>query len=59
MAATKAAQRRAAAEQVCWALLIMMELGGLDGVPMDWRPFLTEPLTEWLDLAVDTGQMKP
>lgn len=59
MAATKQAQRRSAAEEVCWALMLMVNLGGLDGMDLDWRKYLADPLLSWCDLAVATGELKP
>lgn len=58
MAKTKAAQRRDAAEEVCWTLMLMMELGGLE-IPMEWRKFLSPPMDKWADLCVQTEVMKP
>lgn len=58
MARTKEAQRRAAAEEVCWSLMLMMELGGLEGIDMGWRRMLGDPLEKWAKLCEETGQMK-
>lgn len=58
MAKTKAAQRRDAAEEVCWCLMLMMQLGGLE-IPVEWRKFLGPSMDRWADLCVETGEMKP
>lgn len=57
MARTLEAQRRAAAEEVCWALVVMMGLGGLE-IPMEWRKYLGNVMDPWVELAVQTGKMK-
>lgn len=54
----KVGKRRKAAEDVCWTLMLMMALGGLDDVPMEWRPLLADSLQSWADIAVDTGVMQ-
>jgi hypothetical protein len=54
---TLAARRREAAEEVCWSLLIMMDLGGLD-IPLEWRKYLADSMEPWVDLAVRTGQLR-
>jgi hypothetical protein len=58
MARTKEAQRRYAAEEVCWSLMLMMELGGLEQIPLEWRKLLADPLEKWAKLCEETGQMK-
>lgn len=58
MARTKEAQRKIAAEEVCWSLMIMMELGGLEGIPLEWRKQLGDPLEKWAKLCEATGLMK-
>lgn len=57
--AYKIGKRRKAAEEVCWALMLMIGLGGLDEVDLEWRKMLGEPMEKWADLAVETGEMKP
>jgi len=56
----KVAQRRAAAEEVCWAILLMMtfeESAFLTAkVFSDW---IDKDFTKWADLAVETGVMQP
>lgn len=44
------------AEEVCWTLMLMMGLGGLQLSP-GWRTFLGEPLQKWADLASEQGIM--
>ena len=56
MARTKAAQRRLAAEEVCWALMLMMQLGLLE-IPVGDRKILAEPMEKWAKLCVETGEM--
>lgn len=46
--------RLEAAEEVCWTLLLMMALGGLE-IPQEWRDYLYGSYGKWTDLAVDTG----
>lgn len=58
MAKNKAAQRRDAAEEVCWGLLLLMGIGGFD-IPQSERDFISPYLEIWADLAVDTGVMHP
>jgi hypothetical protein len=58
LAKNKAARRRDAADEVCFTLLLMMELGGLDIKDKGWREFLGKPMEKWADLAVDTGILK-
>lgn len=56
MTAEKLDERLAAAEEVCWALMVMIGLGeGLEEMPLEWRPWLGEPLQKWAHLAVETG----
>jgi hypothetical protein len=38
--------------------MLMINLGGLDEVPMEWRDMLAKPLQKWADLCVATGQME-
>jgi hypothetical protein len=38
--------------------MLMMELGALDDIPLEWRKVLGDPLAKWCELCVDTGQMK-
>lgn len=58
MAKTLAAQRRSRAEEVCWSLMLALNLGGLDEIPLEWRSLIADPLQAWCDLAVKTGEMK-
>ena len=58
MAKNKAARRRDAAEEVCFTLLLMMELGGLDIKDKEWRECLGKPMEVWADLAVETDILK-
>lgn len=58
MARTKEAQRRAAAEEVCWSLMLMMELGGLEKIDLGWRKVLGDPFGKWAELCVATGHMR-
>lgn len=51
MAKTRQAQRRDRAEDVCWSLMIMMGLGALDGIPLEWRKQLADPLEEWIEMV--------
>lgn len=53
MSKTKQARRRDQAEEVCWSIMLMMELGGLE-IPMEWRPILADPMGEWARLATET-----
>jgi hypothetical protein len=53
----KVTKRKEAAEEVCWALMLMMDLGGLD-IPMEWREELGKSMEEWVELAVQTGIMR-
>lgn len=48
------AKRRAAAEEVCWTVILMMSLGLLP-IPYKNRPMLAEPMQKWSDLAAQTG----
>lgn len=48
--------RLEAAEEVCWTLLMMMALGGLE-IPQEWREYLNRTYEPWSDLAVETGIM--
>lgn len=50
-------KRRAAAEEVCWTLILMMGCGLLDDVPEGERKMLAEPLQAWANLAYETGIM--
>jgi hypothetical protein len=56
MSAYTVRKRRDAAEEVCWALLLMMGLDLLP-IPKEERPLLAEPMQKWADLAAATGQM--
>lgn len=47
------AQRRDAAEEVCWSILLAIELGGLEGVEPAWRKFIGEELQKWAELVDD------
>lgn len=49
-------ERLAAAEEVCWTLMLQIDAGGLK-IPAEWRAFLGEPLRTWADLAVRDGIM--
>lgn len=49
-------ERLEAAEDVCWTLLMMMALGGLE-LEQEWRDYLTGSYEKWTDLAVATGIM--
>lgn len=49
-------KRRSAAEEVCWTLVLMMDLGGLEIEP-EWRDYLAGPMGAWTALAVETGVM--
>lgn len=44
------------AEDVCWTLLMMMALGGLE-IEQEWRDYLAGPYEKWADQAVRTGVM--
>jgi hypothetical protein len=50
-------ERLRAAEDVCWSLLLMMKLGGLD-ISHSWRQYLAKDVQKWVDRAVATGVMK-
>lgn len=50
-------KRRKAAENVCWTVLLMMELGGLE-IPLEWREYLAKPMQEWVELAHATGEIR-
>jgi hypothetical protein len=58
MGRTLVAQRRYAAEEVCWSLMLVMQLGGMDEIPLEWRKLIADPLMEWCKLCEATGQMK-
>lgn len=47
-------KRRSAAEDVCWAIMLMMSLGGLE-IDQEWKDFLAKPMQAWADLAAETG----
>lgn len=47
-------KRYKAAEDVCFSLLLMMDLGMLE-LPMENRKFLAEPMQIWADLAAEAG----
>lgn len=49
-------KRRDAAEEVCWTLIIMMQIGMLQ-IPMEERKWISESFMKWADLAVETGIM--
>lgn len=57
MSAYAVGKRRSAAEEACWALMLALALGGLEDVPIEWRPLIADPLQRWADLAVQTGVM--
>lgn len=54
-------RRLEAAEEVCSTLILMMQLGGIDGTGdteeerKAWREMLAEPMQKWSDLAFKTG----
>lgn len=50
------ASRLSAAEEVCWTLLLMMGLGGLE-IEKKWRDYLGTTYEKWVTLAVETGVM--
>jgi hypothetical protein len=50
-------ERLHAAEDVCWTLLMMMALGGLE-IEQEWKDYLFGPYDKWTKLAVDTGVME-
>lgn len=50
-------ERLEAAEEVCWTLIVMMQLGGLN-IPHAERVFLMNTYGPWVDLAVETGILK-
>jgi hypothetical protein len=53
MTKTRNAQRRDAAEDVCWSLLIAIELGGLNEVEDGWRKMIGTELGKWAELVDD------
>lgn len=59
MAYIKAAEekRLRQAEEVCFCLILMMALGGLD-IPQDEKDLLAEPMLKWADLAADAGLIR-
>jgi len=52
------AERKKAAEEVCYTVLLAMALGGLD-IPLEDRDFLAKPMEKWTRLCVKTGTMEP
>jgi hypothetical protein len=48
-------QRRDAAEEVCWRILILMGIGALEDVPMRLRDLVAEPMQKWADLNPKVG----
>lgn len=55
MSAYTVRKRRDAAEEVCWAVLLMMGFDLL-AIPKEERAMLGEPMQKWADLAEATGQ---
>lgn len=53
------ARRMAAAEEVCWTLLLMMGFGLLPVEEQAGRDMLADPMMQWADKAVATGLMSP
>lgn len=49
--------RLKAAEDVCWALLLLMHIGEMK-IPQSDREFLGDPMQKWADLAASTGVLK-
>ena len=49
-------ERKKAAEEVCWTLLLMMAVGSLD-LPDEDRKWLSTSMQKWSDLAHKTGQL--
>lgn len=49
-------KRRDAAEEVCYAVILLMALGFLD-VPDAERKLLGEPMQVWANLAEETGKL--
>jgi hypothetical protein len=45
------------ATEVCWTLMIMMSIGGLD-LPHYEREFLGEALSCWADMEAQNGKMR-
>lgn len=43
--------RDAAANEVCWTVVLMMHLGMLE-LPTEDRPLLAEPMQKWADIAM-------
>lgn len=51
-------QRRDVAEDVCAAILILMECDALS-VPAEMKAILAQPMEEWAELAEATGTLYP
>jgi hypothetical protein len=49
-------ERLEAADEVCWTLIVMMQLGGLD-IPFEERKFLMDTYGPWVQLAVESGDL--
>ena len=49
--------RLLAAEEFCWAFMLLISLGQVD-IPVKDREFLGPSLEKWSDLAIATGVMK-
>jgi hypothetical protein len=49
-------ERLKAAEDVCWSLMLLMKLGGLD-ISHSWKQYLAKDMQAWVDKAVATGVM--
>ena len=47
--------RKKAAEDVCWKTLLMMGLGELEMIPVEFRDVLAPEMQKWADLAHATG----
>lgn len=51
MAKTRNALRRDAAEEVCWDLVLAINLGGLNDVEDGWRKMIGDSLGKWAELV--------
>lgn len=50
-------ERLHAAEDVCWTLMVMMDLGMLPIQDEPTRDFLAKPMLKWAEIAVAHGLM--
>lgn len=54
--ATAELERLQAAEDACWSMMLAIDFGGMNRVPMGWRQVVVGGgLQRWTDLAAEQG----